>query len=95
MPTFFSHPLLYLSMFTLPFSKAAKEDIAYSQRFYVKGSGYHREQSTKPQTLGYGLADSPAGLLGWIYEKLVDWTDKYPWTDDEGMFRDIPEEARG
>jgi len=41
------------------------------------------QQSTQPQTLGYGLADSPAGLLGWIYEKLVNWTDGYPWTDDE------------
>ena len=25
------------------------------------------------------------GLLAWIYEKLVNWTDGYPWTDDEGM----------
>ena len=46
--------------------------------------GYMRQQSTRPQTLGYGLSDSPVGLLGWIYEKLVAWTDKYPWTDDEG-----------
>lgn len=40
-------------------------------------------QSTKPQTLGYGLASSPMFLLAWIYEKLHDWTDSYPWTDDE------------
>ncbi|KAH9035718.1 Alpha/Beta hydrolase protein, partial [Lactarius pseudohatsudake] len=39
--------------------------------------------STKPQTIGYSLADSPVGLLAWIYEKLVTWTDAYPWTDDE------------
>ncbi|KAF9267373.1 alpha/beta-hydrolase [Marasmius fiardii PR-910] len=31
----------------------------------------------------YSLADSPVGLLAWIYEKLVNWTDDYPWTDDE------------
>ena len=49
-----------------------------------KGLGYFKEQSTQPQTLGYSLADSPAGLLAWIYEKLVNWTDGYPWTDDEG-----------
>ena len=49
-----------------------------------KGMGYFKEQSTQPQTLGYSLADSPAGLLAWIYEKLVNWTDGYPWTDDEG-----------
>ncbi|KAF7357442.1 Alpha beta-hydrolase [Mycena sanguinolenta] len=48
-----------------------------------KGSGYSAEQSTQPQTLGYALADSPVGLLAWIYEKLVNWTDSYPWTDDE------------
>jgi hypothetical protein len=42
------------------------------------------EQATQPQTLGYGLADSPVGLLAWIYEKLVNWTDSYPWDDDEG-----------
>lgn len=28
-------------------------------------------------------SDSPVGLLAWIYEKLHDWTDAYPWTDDE------------
>ena len=46
--------------------------------------GYFAEQSTKPQTLGFSLADSPIGMLAWIYEKLVAWTDAYPWTDDEG-----------
>ncbi|CAA7271341.1 unnamed protein product [Cyclocybe aegerita] len=45
--------------------------------------GYFMEQATQPQTLGYGLTDSPAGLLAWIYEKLVSWTDSYPWEDDE------------
>ena len=48
-----------------------------------EGSGYNEIQRTKPQTLGYGLADSPVALLAWIYEKLHDWTDNYPWTDDE------------
>lgn len=42
-------------------------------------------QSTKPQTIGYSLADSPVGLLAWIYEKLINWVDDYPWTDDEGL----------
>ncbi len=43
---------------------------------YVKDeSGYSTEQSTKPQTVGYGLADSPAGLAGWIVEKFHGWTD--------------------
>jgi len=52
--------------------------------FQTKGKGYLTEQSTQPQTLGYSLADSPVGLLAWIYEKLVLWTDDYKWSDDEG-----------
>lgn len=41
------------------------------------------QQSTRPQTLGYALHDSPVALLAWIYDKLHLWTDGYPWTDDE------------
>ncbi|KAI4281401.1 MAG: hypothetical protein L6R38_003735, partial [Xanthoria sp. 2 TBL-2021] len=51
--------------------------------FQTEGSSYSSIQGTKPQTLGYSLHDSPVGLLAWIYEKLHDWTDSYPWTDDE------------
>jgi pimeloyl-ACP methyl ester carboxylesterase len=38
-------------------------------------SGYSRQQSTRPQTLGYGLTDSPAGQAAWILEKFWAWTD--------------------
>jgi pimeloyl-ACP methyl ester carboxylesterase len=38
-------------------------------------SGYSKQQSTRPQTLGYGLADSPAGQAAWILEKFWAWTD--------------------
>ncbi|MEL6985558.1 MAG: epoxide hydrolase [Actinomycetota bacterium] len=38
-------------------------------------SGYSKQQSTRPQTLGYGLADSPAGQMAWILEKFWAWTD--------------------
>jgi len=57
--------------------------LARSEWYHGRGSGYAAEQSTQPQTLGYALADSPVGLLAWIYEKLVVWTDDYPWDDDE------------
>ncbi|KAJ6498715.1 Alpha/Beta hydrolase protein [Mycena vulgaris] len=57
--------------------------LARSQLFRSRGTGYSGQQSTQPQTLGYALADSPVGLLAWIYEKLVGWTDNYPWDDDE------------
>ena len=45
------------------------------QRFMTEGSGYSHEQGSKPQTLGYGLTDSPAGQAAWIYEKFHGWTD--------------------
>jgi len=38
-------------------------------------SGYNQQQRTRPQTLGYALADSPIGQAAWIYEKFNDWTD--------------------
>ena len=43
--------------------------------FDAEQSGYRKEQSTRPQTIGYGLADSPAGQAAWIYEKLAEWSD--------------------
>jgi pimeloyl-ACP methyl ester carboxylesterase len=39
------------------------------------GMGYSAAQSTRPQTLGYGLTDSPAGQCAWILEKFWAWTD--------------------
>ena len=39
------------------------------------GSGYSKQQSTYPQTLGYGLADSAVGQMAWIVEKFYMWTD--------------------
>jgi microsomal epoxide hydrolase len=45
------------------------------KRFQAEGLGYGMIQSTRPQTLGYGLTDSPAGQLAWIVEKFKEWTD--------------------
>ena len=45
-------------------------------RYYQEwDSGYSKQQSTRPQTLGYGLVDSPAGQAMWILEKFWAWTD--------------------
>jgi pimeloyl-ACP methyl ester carboxylesterase len=49
--------------------------LAARDHYERTGSGYAREQSTKPQTLGYGLTDSPAGQAAWILEKFREWTD--------------------
>jgi pimeloyl-ACP methyl ester carboxylesterase len=55
-----------------PFEQAAVASLAHWEE---KGSGYFKQQSTRPQTLGYGLADSPVGQAAWIYEKLWAWTN--------------------
>lgn len=39
------------------------------------GAGYSKQQATRPQTLGYGLVDSPIGQAAWILEKFYEWTD--------------------
>ncbi|PCH40341.1 alpha/beta-hydrolase [Wolfiporia cocos MD-104 SS10] len=82
-PSFWTHPFRFLAFLVTPWTAAEKAGLAHSQQFELKGSGYFKEQSTQPQTIGYNLADSPVGLLAWIYEKLVQWTDGYPWEDDE------------
>ena len=83
-PSLTSNPLLYLQHMLSPSTAAERAGHARTAWFVNQGSGYNLEQSTKPQTLGYSLADSPVGLLAWIYEKLHDWTDgPYPWTEDE------------
>ena len=45
------------------------------QTFFDTERGYFLEQSTKPQTIGYALDDSPAGLAAWIVEKFRAWSD--------------------
>jgi pimeloyl-ACP methyl ester carboxylesterase len=56
-------------------NQAEKATIAQLVAFNDKKSGYAKIQSTRPQTIGYALADSPAGQAAWIYEKLGEWTD--------------------
>jgi pimeloyl-ACP methyl ester carboxylesterase len=56
-------------------NQAEKATIAQLVGFNEQKSGYAKIQSTRPQTIGYALADSPAGQAAWIYEKLGEWTD--------------------
>ena len=56
----------------------APEEAGYAERtanFFHKESGYFHLQSTKPQTLAFGLNDSPVGLCSWILEKRRTWSD--------------------
>ena len=50
-------------------------------------SGYSKQQATRPQTLGYGLVDSPAGQAAWIIEKFWAWTD-YDGHPENAVSRD-------
>ena len=80
-------PLLYLAHQLTPATDRERAGAAATERFKHDGTGYWLMHVTRPQTIGYALADSPAGLLAWVYEKLVDWSEGYPWTDDEGACR--------
>ncbi|OTB07988.1 hypothetical protein M426DRAFT_317495 [Hypoxylon sp. CI-4A] len=82
-PEYLKNPMLALWHAVLPYNRREQHGVGRTKWFEEEGRGYNLEQSTKPQTLGYGLADSPVACLAWIYEKLHDWTDAYPWTDDE------------
>jgi pimeloyl-ACP methyl ester carboxylesterase len=58
-----------------PLSKAERAYLEQSRRWADAERGYSAIQSTKPQTLGYALNDSPAGLAAWVLEKWRSWTD--------------------
>jgi pimeloyl-ACP methyl ester carboxylesterase len=52
-----------------------KRAFAASKHYQRWDSGYSKQQATRPQTLGYGLVDSPAAQLAWVVEKFWSWTD--------------------
>lgn len=60
-----------------------KDGLAALQFYQDWDSGYSKQQSTRPQTVGYGLTDSPAGQAAWILEKF------YAWTDNDGSPEDV------
>lgn len=77
----------------MPIARPLAEDMAAPQPDEAKAlerlqhyqdwdSGYSKQQSTRPQTVGYGLVDSPVGLAGWIYEKMWVWTDNAGRAED-------------
>ncbi len=56
-------------------SAAEQEFGSFIQQWWYTEGAYNMIQSTKPQTLGYGLNDSPVGLAAWILEKFNSWSD--------------------
>lgn len=57
------------------FSPAEDDYRAQIERWQREDGAYQALQSTKPQTLAFGLADSPVGMAAWILEKVRGWTD--------------------
>jgi pimeloyl-ACP methyl ester carboxylesterase len=70
---------LTLAMSSRPKGEITEPDEQYALErigYYLEwDSGYSKQQQTRPQTLGVGLSDSPAGQLAWILEKFWAWTD--------------------
>ncbi len=56
-------------------SELEKSALAGTQHYFDNDSGYSKQQSTRPQTVAYGLTDSPAGQLAWVLEKYWSWMD--------------------
>jgi len=55
-----------------------KEEEEWQKRFdkdQVMQDGYRTQQATRPQTLSYGMMDSPVGIAAWIIEKMYSWSD--------------------
>ncbi len=53
--------------------------------FREDGTGYLHIQSTRPQTISYGLTDSPVAQLAWIFEKFAEWTDPATSTPEDAV----------
>jgi pimeloyl-ACP methyl ester carboxylesterase len=68
-------------------TEAEREAMASLEYAAEWDSGYSREHATRPQTVGYGLTDSPAFLAAWIVEKFWSWTD-HPGSLEEVLSRD-------
>lgn len=74
---------IHLNMPIAPPDPATMNDLSEREKSALAGmahyqewdSGYSKQQSTRPQTVGYGLVDSPAGQAAWILEKFWAWTD--------------------
>jgi pimeloyl-ACP methyl ester carboxylesterase len=67
----------YTGQGSRPLSANERRYMGQNDRWAAFERGYSAIQSTKPQTVGYGLNDSPAGLAAWIVEKWRSWTDSH------------------
>ena len=73
--TSITRPTPYLGAGSRPLTEAEQAHSDQRERWQQSEGGYSHIQGTKPQTLSYGLNDSPAGLAAWIVEKYRTWSD--------------------
>ena len=73
--TSITRPTPYLGQGSRELTEAEQAFIDQRERWQQDEGGYTHIQGTKPQTLSYGLNDSPAGLAAWIVEKYRTWSD--------------------
>jgi len=80
----YDHPktcnAIHLNIFTMrhPNGPQTKEEKDWETKFekdQLMQDGYRTQQATKPQTLSYGMMDSPVGVAAWIIEKFYFWSD--------------------
>ena len=80
-PAVHTHMTIPIDVFTNPqpgaddYGEDEKKWYEKNINFATEGNGYFQIQATKPQTLSYGLNDSPVGLLAWLIEKRRSWSD--------------------
>lgn len=86
-PAWYKAPLAMgrLMLNSYLYTKREKLGLENVQHYMKEGNGYFKQQSTRPQSLGFGLGDSPIGLLAWFVEKFHAWMDvaNYNMPDDE------------
>jgi epoxide hydrolase len=70
------------------FTDAEKTRFERMNRFLSEGNAYFQIQGTRPQTIAYGLTDSPVGQLGWIVEKFKEWTHPSAELPEKAIDRD-------
>ena len=71
---------IHINIFTMrhPDGSQTKEEKDWESKFkkdQLMQEGYRTQQATKPQTLSYGMMDSPVGVAAWIIEKFYFWSD--------------------
>ncbi|KAL8952317.1 MAG: hypothetical protein Q9222_001769 [Ikaeria aurantiellina] len=86
-PPWYKAPFTWGRLILSPYLYSNHEmgSIKNMQYYQKEQNGYLKVQSTRPQSLGFGLGDSPVGLLGWLVEKFHEWMDvaHYRMPDDE------------